>query len=129
MAAEPEPLTTPFYRAWSAGGQAGAISLDYKLLHTERLRGKRRIKLFDRYFSSFSQRLQGFFWFYFFIVLHPWTSSIAPPVKTKLTYICPVIWRCAVTSPAWHPSLIRVFYLPKLLPDVAFHFSTNRIIG
>lgn len=48
MAAEPEPSATPLHRARSAGGQAGAISLDYKLLHTERSREKRRIKLFDR---------------------------------------------------------------------------------
>lgn len=38
MAAEPEPLATPHHGAWSAGCQAGAISLDYKLLHTERSR-------------------------------------------------------------------------------------------
>lgn len=40
MAAEPEPLATPLHGARSAGGQASAISLDYKLLHTERSRNE-----------------------------------------------------------------------------------------
>lgn len=49
MAAEPEPVSrAPPPGALPAAGQAGAVSLDYELVHTERSREKPRVKLFDR---------------------------------------------------------------------------------
>lgn len=81
----PEPQATPLHWAWSArlegqvgGGFLWTRSFTYRKRERER---KLRIKLFDRYFSSFSQRAKCFLVLFHLLSLCIWSSSIVPPPK------------------------------------------------
>lgn len=88
----PEPTATPLHQVCSAQweGQVGGGFLWTKSFTHRKIERKLKIKLFDRYFSSFSQWLLTWCFFGFvslIVVVHMEQQHSSSPLKNKL--MCP----------------------------------------
>lgn len=87
----PKPQATPLNWAWSTGwvDQVGGGFLWTRSFTYRKRERKLRIKLFDRYFSSFSQRVLFFGFVSFIVVVYmEQQQRCSSPLKSKLMWVC-----------------------------------------